>query len=246
MAGAIAHRFNNLLGAVLGNLEIAMGDLPAGADAIKNLIEAIQAARKAAKVSGLMLTYLGQTRTKANALDLSETCRRSLPMLRAALPKDVVLKADLPSNGPIILANPNQIQQLLTNICTNAWEAVGSNRGAIQVAVKVVPPAEIPATNRFPLDWQPQDMDYACLEVVDSGSGIAGKDIEKLFDPFFSSKFTGRGLGLPVVLGVLRAYRGAVAVESKPGRGSVFRAYFPVSTRRSRSAIGKSGQSPAD
>ena len=230
MAGAIAHRFNNLLGAVLGNLEIAMGDLPAGADAIKNLIEAIQAARKAAEVSGLMLTYLGQTRTKADALDLSETCRRSLPMLRAALPKDVVLKADLPSHGPIILANPNQIQQLLTNICTNAWEAVGSNRGAIQLTVKVVPPAEIPATNRFPLDWQPQDMAYACLEVADSGSGIAGKDIEKLFDPFFSSKFTGRGLGLPVVLGVLRAYSGAVAVESKPGRGSVFRAYFPVST----------------
>ena len=230
MAGAIAHRFNNLLGAVLGNLEIAMGDLPAGADAIKNLIEAIQAARKAAEVSGLMLTYLGQTRTKADALDLSETCRRSLPMLRAALPKDVVLKADLPSNGPIILANPNQVQQLLTNICTNAWEAVGSNRGAIQLTVKVVPPTEIPAINRFPLDWQPQDMDYACLEVADSGSGIAGKDIEKLFDPFFSSKFTGRGLGLPVVLGVLRAYSGAVAVESKPGRGSVFRAYFPVST----------------
>ena len=230
MAGAIAHRFNNLLGAVLGNLEIAMGDLPAGADAIKNLIEAIQAARKAAEVSGLMLTYLGQTRTQADALDLSETCRRSLPMLRAAIPKDVELKADFPSHGPIIKANPNQVQQLLTNICTNAWEAVGSNRGAIQLTVKVVPPAEIPATNRFPLDWQPQDMDYACLEVADSGSGIAGKDIEKLFDPFFSSKFTGRGLGLPVVLGVLRAYRGAVAVESKPGRGSVFRAYFPVST----------------
>jgi len=230
MAGAIAHRFNNLLGAVLGNLEIAMGDLPTGADAIKNLIEAIQAARKAAEVSGLMLTYLGQTRTKADALDLSETCRRSLPMLRAALPKDMVLKADLPSHGPIIEANPNQVQQLLANICTNAWEAVGSNRGAIQLTVKVVPPAEIPAINRFPLDWQPQDMDYACLEVADSGSGIAGKDIEKLFDPFFSSKFTGRGLGLPVVLGVLRAYRGAVAVESKPGRGSVFRAYFPVST----------------
>jgi len=230
MAGAIAHRFNNLLGAVLGNLEIAMGDLPAAADAIKNLIEAIQAARKAAEVSGLMLTYLGQTRTKADALDLSETCRRSLPMLRAALPKDVVLKADLPSKGPIILANPNQIQQLLTNICTNAWEAVGSNRGTIQLTIKVVPPTEIPEINRFPLDWQPQDMAYACLEVADSGSGIAGKDIEKLFDPFFSSKFTGRGLGLPVVLGVLRAYRGAVAVESKPGRGSVFRTYFPVST----------------
>ncbi len=229
MAGAIAHRFNNLLAVVLGNLEIAMLGLPSGADATRNLIESTQAARKAAEVSGLMLTYLGQTRTKTDALDLSETCRRSLPMLQAAIPKDVVLKADLPSHGPIIRANLNQIQQILTNICTNAWEAAGCNRGEIQLSVKVVPPAEIPATNRFPLDWQPQDMAYACLEVADSGCGIAGKDIEKLFDPFFSSKFTGRGLGLPVVLGVLREHRGAIVVESKPGRGSVFRAYFPVS-----------------
>jgi len=229
MAGAIAHRFNNLLGVVLGNLEMVMNVLPSETGAIDNLIDAIKAARRAAEVSGLMLTYLGQTRAKADTIDLAETCRRSLETLRSAMPKDVLLKPDLPPHGPIVRANANQLQQVLTNICTNAWEAIGGGRGTIQLAVKTVSQDEIPATNRFPLDWQPKDKSYACIEVADSGCGIASKDIEKLFDPFFSSKFTGRGLGLPVVLGVVKAYGGAVAVESRPGKGSTFRVYFPVS-----------------
>lgn len=228
MAGAIAHRFNNLLGVVLGNLEMITGVQQPGTDAAENLAEAIQAAHRAAEVSGLMLTYLGQTRARADMIDLSETCRRSLPMLRAAMPKDVLLKPELPSHGPVIRANANQIQQVMTNICTNAWEAVGSSRGTVELSVKVVAREEIPATHRFPLDWQPQDNAYACLEIMDSGCGIAGKDIEKIFDPFFSSKLAGRGLGLPVVLGVVKAYRGTVAVESKPGKGSIFRVYFPL------------------
>jgi PAS domain S-box-containing protein len=229
MAGAIAHRFNNLLGVVLGNLEMALEGLARGARPVENLAEAMQAARRAAEVSGLMLTYLGQTRTSADALDLSETCRRSLQMLRAAVPEEVILMDDLPPRGPVIQANANHIQQVLTNLCTNAWEAIGGSRGTIQLSLKVVSPGEIPAAHRFPLDWQPQEAAYACLSIEDSGCGIAGKDVEKIFDPFFSSKFAGRGLGLPVVLGVVKAYGGAVTVESRPGKGSIFSLYFPVS-----------------
>jgi CheY-like chemotaxis protein len=99
----------------------------------------------------------------------------------------------------------------------------------IHLKVKTVSPGEIPASHRFPIDWQPQENAYACLEVADAGCGIQENDIEKLFDPFFSSKFTGRGLGLPVVLGIVKAHGGAVTVESEPGRGSEFRLYFPVS-----------------
>jgi signal transduction histidine kinase/CheY-like chemotaxis protein len=230
MAGAIAHRFNNLLGVVLGNLEMAVNARESGAFAVENVTEAMQAARRAAEVSGLMLTYLGQTRARADVIDLAETCRRSMPTLRAAMPNDVLLEHDFPVQGPIIKAGANQILQALTNLCTNACEAIGSSRGTIRLTVKAVPAGDIPAVQRFPLDWQPQENVYACLEVADSGCGIAGKDIEKLFDPFFSSKFPGRGLGLPVVLGAIKAYRGAVAVESKPGKGSVFRVYFPVAS----------------
>jgi two-component system cell cycle sensor histidine kinase/response regulator CckA len=160
---------------------------------------------------------------------LSETCRRTLPMLQAIMSGNVLLETNLPSSGPVISANANQIQQVLTNLATNAREASGESRGAIHLNVKTVSPAEIPAVHRFPLDWQPQKKTYACLEVTDAGCGIEEMDIEKLFDPFFSSKFTGRGMGLAVVMGIVRSHDGAVTVESDPGRGSIFRVFFPVS-----------------
>jgi|WetSurMetagenome_2_1015567.scaffolds.fasta_scaffold15468_4 two-component system, cell cycle sensor histidine kinase and response regulator CckA len=228
MAGAIAHHFNNQLGIVMGNLELAMIDLPEGTQAHANITEAMKGARKAAEVSGLMLTYLGQTSGIREVLDLSEVCRRGLPLLQAVIPKEVVLDHNLPSPGPTIPANASQIQLILTNLITNAWEACGERLGAIHLVVKAVPSAETSATHRFPIDWQPQDNAYACLEVTDIGCGIGYKDIEKVFDPFFSSKFTGRGLGLSVVLGLVRAHGGVVTVESEPGRGSVFRVFFPM------------------
>jgi signal transduction histidine kinase len=94
--------------------------------------------------------------------------------------------------------------------------------------VKTVPAAEIPEARRFPIDCHLQDTIYACLEVADSGCGISSPDIEKIFDPFYSSKFPGRGMGLAVALGIVRAHDGAITVESKPGCGSAFRVFLPV------------------
>jgi PAS domain S-box-containing protein len=229
MAGAIAHHFNNKLQAVIGTLELALDALPRGDDPVNRLTSAMRAARKAAEMSGLMITYLGHTPGKFEPLDFSEACRRCLPMIQVSIQKDVVLESDLPSPGPTVNANENQIQQVLTNLVTNAEEAFGDGGGSINLRVKTVSPAEIPATHRFPIDWQPQDLAYTCLEVTDTGCGFEEKDIEKIFDPFFSSKFIGRGLGLPVVLGIVRAHYGAVTVESDPGRGSAFRVFLPVS-----------------
>ena len=229
MAGAIAHHFNNHLAAVMGNLELAIGDLPRGAGPDERLTDALHAAREAAEVSKLMLTYLGQTQARHEPLDLSEICRRSVRLLRAAMPIDRALDATLPFLGPGISANATEVQQILTNLVTNAWEAGGDGRSAVHLNVKTVSPAEIPAGRRFPLDWLPRDEAYACLEVMDRGSGIAEKDIEKIFDPFFSSKYAGRGLGLSVVLGIVRAHGGAVTVETELGRGSTFRIFLPVS-----------------
>jgi PAS domain S-box-containing protein len=244
MAGAIAHHFNNQLGTVLGNLELAMMDLPRDGGPVKNLTEAMQATRRAAEVSGLLLTYLGQTSSQHEPLDLSEICRRSLPLLRAALLKDVILESDLPSPGPAVSANANQIQQILTNLVTNAWEAMGEVGGAIQVTVKTVSPDGLPAAHHFPLGWQQQDKAHACLEVRDTGCGITDQDRANLFDPFFSRKFTGRGLGLSVVLGIVRAHGGVVMVESKAGRGSVFRVFLPVSAEEVPRRIEQATETP--
>jgi len=240
MAGAIAHHFNNQLGVVIGNLDLAMMELSQGSRPHANITAAMKASNKAAEISGLMLTYLGQSFDKYEPLDLSEACRWSLPMLRAAMPKDVVMETDLPSPGPVISTNANHIQQVLTNLLTNAWEAAGEGRGSTRLSVKMVSRADIPATHRFPQNWQPQDAAYASLEVTDEGCGIAEKDIEMLFDPFFTSKFTGRGMGLAVVLGIVRKHSGAITVESKPGRGSAFRVYFPMYAEE----VDKAAQAP--
>ena len=245
MAGAIAHHFNNQLQVVMGNLEMAMNDLPLGENPIENLVSAMQAAHKAAEVSGLMLTYLGQTPGKLEPIDLSEACRRSLTLLQARAPKGTLLNTDFPASGPVIRANAGQIHHILTNLVTNAWESADENQRDVGLTIRTVSQANIPALKHFPIDWQPRDPVYACLEVADAGCGIAENDLEKIFDPFFSTKFTGRGLGLPVVLGIVRAHHGAVTVESKPDSGSIFRVFFPVSVKEVPRQPDKAAQTPA-
>jgi len=229
MAGAIAHHFNNQFHIVMGNLEMALDGLPPGANLTENLATAMQATQKAAEVSSLMLTYLGQVPGERKHIDLSEACRQSMILFQAAVPKGTIIKADFPVIGPVIHANTGQIQHVLINLITNAWESAGVNRRGIGLTIKTVSQANIPASMRFPIDWRPVDSAYACLEVTDAGCGIAENDIEKILDPFFSTKFSGRGLGLPVVLGIVRMHNGAITVESTLDRGSIFRVFFPVS-----------------
>ena len=228
MAGAIAHHFNNQLGVVIGNLEMAIEDLPPGSST-ESLNEAMKASHRAVGVSSLMLTYLGQSVVKRTLLDLSETCRQSLPLLQAMVPKEMLFTTNVPIPGPIIIANENQILQVLTNLITNALEAEDKDQGAINLTVKMVSHSYIPAIHRFPVDWQSQDSTYVCIAVADTGFGIEEDDIAKIFDPFFSSKFPGRGLGLAVILGIVEAHDGVVTVESKKGRGSTFRVFLPMS-----------------
>jgi len=229
MAGAVAHHFNNQLQAVMLNLEMASDNLDGNASIADTLAEALRSAHKAANVTSLMLTYLGQTVARQEPIDLSAVCQLQLPLLQASIPRSVVWETDLPTPGPAICANIDQIQQVLNNLITNAWEALSGTQGSIRLSSKTVSAADIPTSHRFPIDAIPQANDHACLEVADTGCGIAAQDIENIFDPFFSHKFIGRGMGLSIVLGIVRAHRGVVTVESQPGRGSVFRVFLPVS-----------------
>ena len=228
MASAIAHHFNNQLGTVMGNLELANIQVPRGAQTHDCLNAAMEATRRAAKVSSLMLTYLGQTRDEPEPIDLSEACRLNIPLIQAIQSSNAVFETILPTSGPTVNSTSSHIQLALTVLLTNAWEALPEGHGRIHLAVQSVPAKEIPATNRYPLDWQPQDTSYGCLEVSDTGFGISSEGFEKLFDPFYSTKFVGRGLGLPTVLGVVRADGGGITVQSVPGQGSAFRVYFPL------------------
>jgi CheY-like chemotaxis protein len=227
----------------MGNIELAMDGLPRGSPARESLTAATQAARRAAEVSTQMLAYLGQSSGEKNPLDLAEVCRQNIPLLLSTTP--VVLETDFAVPGPVIIANANQLQQVLLNLVTNAWEAVGPNRGAIRVSVKTVSAAEVTNSARYPVDWQPQSGAYACLEVADGGCGIAAADFDKIFDPFFSRKFAGRGLGLAVVLGIARAHNAGITVESEPGMGSTFRVYFPLVEHAVAPAASSAGAAPA-
>jgi two-component system, cell cycle sensor histidine kinase and response regulator CckA len=229
MAGAIAHHFNNQLQAVMMRLEMAMSAQPHDDGQSEILNEAMKSARKATEVSRLMLIYLGQSYEKHEPLDLSEAYLPRLSLLRTAMQQSLILEADIPSPGPNVNANANQMQTLLTNLVANAREAMGDRSGVIRLTVKTVCAADIPAMHRFPIDWQQQDTRYACLEVADAGCGIVESDFEKIFDPFFSTKFIGRGMGLAVVLGIVRAHGGVITVASEPSRSSVFRIYLPMS-----------------
>ena len=236
MAGAIAHHFNNQLQSVMGNLELATDDFSNKKESLENLDDALQSARKAADVSKMMLSYLGQVHAKYEPLNLSEVCRIYLPLLEASKSKEIGLVADFENPGPVINSNSNQIQQIITNLINNSIEAGSLGTDSIRFTVKTVLSSEISPVNRFPIEWLPDKKEYACIEVADSGSGIDVKDIERIFDPFFSNKFAGRGLGLSVVLGIIRTHNGAVTVESASGRGTVLRIFFPVAAADAISA----------
>lgn len=229
MASAIAHNFNNQLQVVSGYLEVALGELPPDIAGLSEIMhKALRATQRASHVSRSMLTYLGHTIAPREPHDLSEICERVFPLYSAVIPEKSGLVTEFPTPGPIVLLNPDHIQQVLGNLINNALEAVEDTPSRIRIAITTVAPPSISTGFHFPADAQIHDDVCACLEICDNGIGISAQDIERIFDPFFTSKFPGRGMGLAVVLGIVRAHEGFIVVESEPGHGSTFRVYLPL------------------
>jgi len=228
MAGAIAHRFNNLLGAASTFLELASADLPPGEQLRSDLANALQAVREAAQVSGLMLAYLGHGRQDHEPLELSAVCRAALAAVRPSLPRTVALRAELCAERLVVRGSASGLQGLISSLVVNAWEATAAAGGEIVVALRPASAGEPAGGRVLPPGWTPGAAAHACLEVRDTGCGMDAAVLQNAFDPFFSTKFTGRGLGLPVALGTVRAHAGAIAVESAPGLGSRFRVFLPL------------------
>jgi len=228
MAGAIAHRFNNLLGAMTGHLELARADLEPGSGARQDIGLALDSAREAAQVSGLMLAYLGQGSLVREPLDLGRLCREALALLLPSLPRDVRLRTEEPPRPLVVRGDGAGLRELLGNLVVNAWEAIPRGQGEISLRLSEATAAQVKASPHLVAAWTPTAPAYACLEVTDTGCGMDAVALQNAFDPFFTTKFTGRGLGLAVVLGTVRAHDGAIAVESAVGQGSRFRVYLPV------------------
>lgn len=229
MAAAIAHFFNNQLSVIIGNLELAVEALPTDEDGIKYIVAAMGGARKAAEMGRSMLTYLSKAGDVTyEPVDFVETCRNALKALRLLIPKNISVSVDFLTDGLIINANATQIGQVVNNVVTNAWESLSGGEGTVEVRIQLIKSVDIPQTHRFPVGWQPRKGVYACLQITDNGCGLDTAEIVRIFDPFYTRKFIGRGLGLPLVMGIVRAHQGGITVVAQRDKGSVFRVFFPV------------------
>ena len=226
LAGGVAHDFNNLLTTILGNASLAQMDSPANAPAQPCLRQIEIAAERAAGLCQQMLAFSGQGRFVVKRTDLSALVNANTALLHASVSRKAVLDLRLAEHLPATIADVTQLQQMLMSLVINAGEALGETPGIITISTGVVQAgrADFAAAHLAP---ELPEGEYVFLEITDTGSGISPETRAKIFDPFFSTKFTGRGLGLAAVLGIVRGHRGAIRVTSQPGAGSTFRVLLP-------------------
>jgi PAS domain S-box-containing protein len=241
LAGGIAHDFNNLLTGMLGNASLARMMIAQSDDAQTCLAEIEATAQRAAELCKQMLAYSGKGRFVAQALDVKVLLEESRKLLEVSIDKNAGLRFSLDREIPQILADPTQMRQVVMNLIINASEALGGKDGSIKVSTGIAH-LDGDSLGRMTPHSEAEPGDYVRLEVADNGCGIDSATLERVFDPFFTTKFTGRGLGLSAVLGIVRSHKGALNVDSQPGKGTTFQLYFPVAKGR-REAGGKDGLS---
>jgi PAS domain S-box-containing protein len=229
LAGGIAHDFNNILTAILGFAEIALLDLPDGSPARESIDKIEHAARRAADLSRQMLAYSGKGRFVVEPLDLGHVVRDMRPLLEASITKRARLSFDVAEPLPAISADATQLRQIVLNLVTNASEALGDTDGSIDVSIDArdCTPADF---GNAVIGAGPDHVGghYVVLTVADSGSGMDPLVQSRIFEPFFSTKFTGRGLGLSCVAGIVVGHGGVLQLDSVVGRGSRFTIYLPA------------------
>ncbi|HYA01647.1 MAG TPA: ATP-binding protein, partial [Syntrophobacteria bacterium] len=227
LAGGIAHDFNNLLMAILGNLDLTLMDLPQGSPARSKIEQAIHATRRAADLTRQMLAYSGKGPFVISRMNLSDLVRDNADLFRTAIARTISLDLSLSSQPSTIEADPGQVQQVIMNLITNASEAIGEKPGVITLSSGVME-GDDRYLSRSMIDKKPPAGRFAYVEVSDTGCGMNEETQRRLFDPFFTTKFPGRGLGMSVVLGVVRGHKGAILLESAVGRGTTIRVLFPA------------------
>lgn len=228
LAGGVAHDFNNLLTAILGSASVALLKLPEGGPARSAIETLVTAARRASELTAQLLAYSGRGKMEVRPLDLSEQIRELLLVLHAAIPKQIELHLRLAPELPSVLADVAQMRQIVMNLVINAAEAIGERSGTIIITTgrQVVDDTYLAS---LPEGESLQKGLHVSLEVHDDGCGMDVDTIGKVFDPFFSTKATGRGLGLAAVQGIVRSHHGMLRIYSTKGRGTSFKILFPAS-----------------
>jgi PAS domain S-box-containing protein len=231
LAGGIAHDFNNLLVGILGNAGLAHLEMPPDSPLRPYCDQIEQAALRARDLTNQLLAFSGKGKFQVRPANLSELVRNTADLLRVSIPRRVALDLHLAPDSPPILADATQIRQVVMNLLTNASEAIGDSPGTITIATGAVHADRQYLAGAF-VDEDLPEGDYVFLDVSDTGCGMDAETQAKIFDPFFSTKFSGRGLGLAAVLGIVRGHLGAIRVYSEPGHGTAVKVLFPAAAEQ--------------
>ena len=237
MAGGIAHDFNNLLAPIMGNaelIELTIANKGKDASILSYVQSILSATKRAADLCGQMLTYAGSAVISRRPLNLSMEVEELNNLFKSSLSKKTVFTQSLPMDIPLIDADQNEIRQIILNLLLNASDALEGGVGHVSLKTGTTVIPEKVAKLLLPM----QNMSagkYVFLEVADTGCGMNKETLQNLFNPFFSTKSEGRGLGLSAVLGIVKQHSAGLKVESNLGEGTLFRLYFPISETKTLS-----------
>ncbi|MGD0821643.1 MAG: PAS domain S-box protein [Desulfomonilia bacterium] len=240
LAGGIAHDFNNILSAIIAYAEGGKHIVPETDKVRKNIDEILKVSSRARDLVKQILAFSRRTKHEYIQLKLDVTVKESLKMLRAILPKTIEIRQNLPANGRV-MADSTQIHQVVMNLCSNAAHAMGERGGVLDVSLNKVDVHE--GVEALALDLPPGP--YLRLSVRDTGHGMTPEVLERIFDPYFTTKEKGRGtgLGLSVVHGIVKSHKGAITCKSMPGEGTTIDIYLPEIEFKKEAAAPRSGTS---
>ncbi len=227
LTGGIAHDFNNLLAAIIGNIELAQENDISSSERELFLEKAMSASMKSASLVRQMLDYSGKGAFQLSEVNLSELVYSNIDMFRMTVPKNINLKVDSSGDDIFVKADVSQIQQVIMNLLINASEALDGKTGTVEITTGAQY-CDKSVISKSLLPEKPEPQDMAFIRVRDDGIGMDAETVARIFDPFFSTKFLGRGLGMSVVHGVVRGHKGAAMIDSQPGSGTTISVYLPL------------------
>lgn len=234
LAGGIAHDFNNILFPIVGMSEMLMEDFPEGSPEHDSAEEIFKAARRGSDLVRQILAFSRQTEKQMIPIKPQQIITEVLKLTRSTIPTFISLKHDIQKDCGLIPGNPTQLHQIAMNLITNSYHAIENHNGKISVGLRE---AELAAADLVGSDLQPGR--YAMLTVTDSGSGIDPAIIEKIFDPYFTTKEKGKGtgLGLAVVYGIVKEHGGHIRINSEIGLGTTVTVILPLMKEKSKTAL---------
>ena len=227
MAGGVAHDFNNLLLSILGNSSLLLHELSPGTKAYERAGQIKQTAERAAELTNQLLTFSGRRQFSAQTVRSNEIITEMMTMLHPVLSPKARVSLNLGEDLPPLRADATQLRQVLMNLIKNASDALEGKEGEITVTSSEIFLSRAEISN-FELAENLKEGRYVAIDISDTGCGMSKETVSKIFEPFFSTKFTGRGLGLAAVHGILRGHGGGIRIKSELGKGTTFQVLFPT------------------